>query len=44
MENEERDARAEKRNKLVGRIVVIVFGLLVAAYLLPLFIPALRFI
>lgn len=28
----------EARNKLVGRIVIILLGLLVAAYVIPLFV------
>jgi hypothetical protein len=32
------DPKAERRNKLIGRLVVIALGLLIAAYLAPMFI------
>lgn len=44
MSDENQDERVTARKKWVGRIVLIIFGLMLAVYLLPLFIPALRFI
>lgn len=36
------DARAARRSKLIGRLIVIAMALLLAVYLAPLFVPVLR--